>query len=173
MVDFLKISKTDRHQLGHSITSWSYKPQYSMSMIIFVIGVIVAGIVFALTFLRGQMPWLRKIPNTLIYVLLLFLGPLMNIIKSWGRERRYTLYDHGFVTVYKISDASPGEEKVNEWLEFSGCTYNEKGVTLFSSAKFPKRIRLRSTVNVAGIYSICRDRISSVHAQKLQQTSRK
>ncbi|RPI01377.1 MAG: hypothetical protein EHM72_06615 [Calditrichaeota bacterium] len=168
MVDFLKMSKPDRRQLGNSITSWSYKPKYSVSLIVFLVGLVIAGIIFSLTYLRHLAPWLNKIPSSLIYVLLLFIGPLLNIIRGLGRERRYTLYELGLTIDVKVNDASPGEQKVHDWLEFSGCKYDEKGVTLLSSAKIPKRIRLLSSANAAGIYSICRDRISQAHSRKMQ-----
>jgi hypothetical protein len=170
MVDFLKMSKSDRRPMGNSITSWRYKPKYSVSLIVFLAGLVVAGIIFSLTYLRHLAPWLNKIPSSLIYVLLLFIGPLLNILRGLGRERRYTLYEHGLTIDFKVNDASPGEQKTYEWLEFSGCRYDDKGVTLSSSEKIPRRIRLLSTANVVGIYSICRDRISQAHSRKLQSS---
>jgi hypothetical protein len=173
MADSAKISThRDQSSLGTSLTSWVYRSKRSSSFMVYVIGLMGAAVVFVLLYARHFVPLLKEIPDGALYFVVFLIGPLLNLVKSLGRDRQYALYENGFTITVLNKGAAAGENKVGYWADYTQCTYNSNSVTLSSGTPIRGKIRLMISENVSAIYSICRERINIAQAQKLHFSNR-
>lgn len=161
MVDFLKMSeKSSPPELGKALTSWVYRSKRSGAFAGYFLGLVAALAVFLMIYGRHFIPVLEKIPDTLLYVLIFTVGPLIKMIKGLGKDRLYDLYENGFTVTPLAKGAPAGEVKVGYWSSFKSCTYTSNAVILLSGTAFKGSIRLMVNANVVAVYSLCRERIS-------------
>jgi hypothetical protein len=172
MTGFLKASDKDHASFGRVLTSWVYKPQKSKRFLFYILGVVVALGIFLVTYGSRFLPLLEKIPETLLYIVFLALGPLLNLFKSVGKVQEWTLFERGFSVKYSNEGKGTGDEKYVLWEKFKSCTYDSNSVTLLPAQKVGRKIKMRASVNAMEIYSICRERISIAQAQVLHRPNR-
>jgi hypothetical protein len=173
MIDFLKNSGDKDHaSLGRELVSWVYKPKKSNRFLIYILGLLGALIVFAVMYGSRFLPWLEKLPDALIYILFLAIGPLLNYFRSFGKSQQWSLHEYGYRVKYMNEGKGTGDEKINYWHEFSTCTYDANVVTLVPRTRFKSKVKLRTSRNAMEIYSICRERISIAQAARLHRKTR-
>jgi hypothetical protein len=172
MAGFLKASDKDHASLGRVLTSWVYKPKKSKRFIFYILGLVVALGFFFVTYGSRFLSLLEKIPETLLYIVFIALGPLLNLFKSIGKTQEWTLFERGFSVKYTTEGKGTGDEKFVLWEKFISCTYDSDSVTLIPVHKFGRKIKMRASVNAMEIYSICRERISIAQAEVLHRPTR-
>ncbi len=172
MAGFLKASDKDHASFGRVLTSWVYKPQKSKRFLFYIFGLVVALGIFIATYGSRFLPLLEKIPETLLYVVFLALGPLLNLFKSMGKNQEWTLFEHGFSVKYTTEGKAAGDEKFDLWEKYKSCTYDSNSVTLIPAQRFGRKVKMRASVNAMEIYSMCRERISIAQAQVLHRPTR-
>ncbi len=158
--------------LGKVIKSWIYEPPKSNKFVYYIIGLLLLVAIFAVTIGEEILPILKDLPDFFIYALPFIIGPLVSYFKSRGKDHEYTLYEHGFHIRYLKDKKYTGEEEMSKWHDYDKVTYDEKGVKLISNNPAKRNFRIRAQVNVMEIYSICRERISIVQAERLDSKSK-
>lgn len=159
----------DKSSLGKVISSWNYKPPKSNKFLYSVLGVIGAFIIFAVVYGENILPWLKHIPSILIYALIFLLSPLLKYFAGFGKDQFWTLYENGYSVRYEGKNGA-GEEKIGWWKDYSGCSYDSKGVKLIPLSPFRKAVRMKTTANVTEVYSVARERISMTRAHVLEKS---
>jgi len=172
MVNFLKTSDKDHASFGRPLTSWVYKPKKSKRFVIYIVGLVVALGVFSIMYGSQFLPWLKKIPDGVLYVIFLALGPLMNLFRSIGKTQEWALYERGFSLKLTAEGKGMGQERFESWDNFKSCTYDSNSVTLIPVHNFKRKVKMRAAVNAMEIYSICRERISIAQANVLHRSTR-
>lgn len=166
----LKLPQIEKPNLGTSLISWIYKQPRSNKFVYAALAVI-AGLVIALS-VYGQelLPWLKKIPPIAIYLLIFLLSPLVKFLSNLGKDREYQLFTKGFAII-NIGRGGDRSEQFSLWQDYSGCTFQNNQVILQPRTAYRSKIRLFTNNNVMEVYSICRERISIAHAEKVSQSS--
>jgi hypothetical protein len=159
----------DKSALGPSITSWVYKPARSDKFWISAAGVIAALVFFTLQWGDQILPWLKHIPSSMFYIAIFILSPLMKYVTSMGKDEVWTLYENGY-TMARQDKGSLQDERIGYWKDFSGCTYDSKGVKLISANPMRPGTRIKARANLMEVYPIARERIAIAHAQKVSQS---
>lgn len=159
----------DKSALGPSITSWVYKPTKSNKFWISALGVLIALVFFTLQWGDKILPWLKHIPSSLFYVAIFLLSPLLKFLGTLGKDEIWTLYENGF-SMARQEKGALQDERIGFWKDYSGCTYDHKGVKLMSANPMRPGARIKAGFNLMEVYSISRDRIAIAHAQKISQT---
>jgi hypothetical protein len=159
----------DKSSLGTTISSWVYKPAKSDKFWFAALGVIGALAVFVIYWGDKLLPWIKHIPSFLFYVAIFLLSPLIKYLSTMGKDEVWTLYEHGY-SMAKQEKGSLQDERMGFWKDFSGCSYDSKGVKLIPAMPMRPGVRIRASFNVMEVYTIARDRISSAHAQMLNQS---
>ncbi len=172
MADLLKATDKGHTSFGRSITSWVYKPKKSKQFLFYLAGLIVAAGIFMVMYGSRFLPWLEKIPEALLYIVFLALGPLLNLFRSVGKTEEWTLYEHGYSVKYISQGKSIGDEKFDSWQNYKSCTYDSNSVTLIPVQNFRRKVKMHRTDNAMEIYSICRERISIAQAEVLHRPTR-
>ncbi len=172
MANMLKAFAKDHSSYGRVLISWIYKPKKSRQFIFYLLGLIAALGIFAVMYGEQFLPWLKKIPETLIYVIFLALGPLLNLLRSFGKTQEWTLFEHGYSVRYSNEGKTSGEEKHESWEDYKSCTYDADSVTLIPVQTLKRRVKMHAAMNAMEIYSICRERISIAQARVLHRPTR-
>lgn len=172
MANFLKGSANAQTSYGRVLTSWIYKPKKSKQFLFYILGLVAALGVFAAMYGEQFLPWIKKIPDTFIYILFLAAGPLLNLFRSAGKTQEWTLYERGYSVRYTGEGKTSGEEKHESWEEYKSCTYDSESVTLIPVQPYKRKVKMRAAVNAMEIYSICRERISIAQAKVLHRPTR-
>ncbi len=156
------------HDLGKMLTSWIYKPPKSNKFLYYILGVLGALVIFMVYWGKDLLPWIKKIPSMLIYAVVFLITPLVNLLKGMGKDEEWTLYENGFVVVKKQNNTAVSQ-RVGHWRDYSRCSYDKKGVKLYSDVPVQPALRIHVAMNKMEIYAICRERISMAAAQKLDK----
>lgn len=173
MTDLFKTSiEKDRSSLGKLLLSWVYRPKKSNQFIFYILGLLGALALFIVMYGSRFLPWLEKLPDALIYVLFLAIGPVLNLFKSLGKSQEWTLYERGYVVKFINQGKGTGDERFDAWHYYKSCTYDGNSVTLMPAHQLRRKVKMRTTMNAMEIYSICRERISIAQAELLYQSTR-
>ncbi|MBN1482168.1 hypothetical protein EH223_07920 [candidate division KSB1 bacterium] len=173
MADFFKTSiEKDKSSLGRQLVSWVYKPKKSNRFVFYILGLVGALALFIVMYGSRFLPWLEKLPDALIYVLFLAIGPVLNFFKSLGKTQEWTLYERGFVVKYMNQGKGTGDERFEAWHHYKSCTYEGNSVTLLPAHQLKRKVKMRTAMNAIEIYSICRERISIAQAEVLHHQVR-
>lgn len=163
------MQQTNKSQLGNAITTWLYKPPKSNKLLLFIAILIIGLIVFLPAIADSMLPWLKKIPSIVFYLLILMIGPLMKYIGGLSKDQEWTLYQNGYGVVHKVKDKQP-EERIGLWKDYTSCSYDQKSVYLIPENPLKGRVKIPTLVNAVEIYSICRERISMVRSIQLDKS---
>ncbi len=175
MKDFLNKTTGPQERksaLGAEITSWVYKPPKSNRFLFAALGVAGAFIIFMLYYGEQVLPWIKQLPPVLIYIVLFLLSPLLKYLSSLGREQEWSLYSQGYLLRLRGKN-NQREERIGWWHDFLSCTYDSKGVLLIAKNPMRRNVRVNATHNAMEIYTICRERISMIHAERVESLGKK
>jgi hypothetical protein len=159
----------DKSSLGKTISSWVYKPAKSDKFWLAAVGLVVALVVFTINWGDKLLPWIKHIPSFLFYVAIFLLSPLIKYLSTVGKDEVWTLYENGY-SMAKQEKGALQDVRMGYWKDYSGCTYDHKGVKLIPAAPMRPGVRIKASYNVMEVYSIARDRISAAHAEKINQS---
>lgn len=162
----------DRASLGRLLLSWTYTPKRSNRFLLYLLGLLGALFVFVLLYGSHFLPWLERIPDMLIYVLFLAVGPVLNFFRSLGKSQEWTLYEHGFSVKFVNRGKGTGDERVDWWHQYKSCAYDANVVTLVPSRASKRKVKMRTSLSAMEIYSLCRERISIAQTGLLHGDSR-
>ncbi|HPG40637.1 MAG TPA: hypothetical protein PLP19_16085 [bacterium] len=158
--------------LGSFITSWKYSPPRSNKFLFSAIGVIGALIVFGIYYGEQFLPWIKKVPATLIYIALFMLSPILKYISGMGKDQDWTLFRNG----YKQRILQKGkvlEEKTGWWKDYRTCSYDEKSVRLYPRSSLQRSVRIFAPHNKIEVYSICREQITLAQVKEIESDQRR
>jgi len=155
--------------LGKSIISWTYTPKFSDRLWLIVLTVV--GILLAVSVYFGDnfIPWLDRIPDIAIYLVILLIGPVFNYIKSVGKKQHWTLYEYGFAAQYSKGGK---DEKIGYWSDYKTAEYNATRIFLIPVNVWTRRQRIPAAMNAMEIFSICRERIGLAQVTRLHSGRR-
>ncbi len=159
--------------MGKLLMSWVYRAERSRSFIAYLVGLVGAAAIFIIFYARHFVPWLNKVPDMLLYLFVFTIGPLLNVIKMIGRDRRYELYENGFIAVPVAKEKPVGEAKVGYWHDYASCSYTAKSVVLSPDSPWKGKAVLRLNANAAAVYAVCREQINLAQTKRLTSMSRK
>lgn len=154
--------------LGTEITSWVYRPPKSNRFLLAALGVVGTFILFMMYYGEQVLPWIKKLPSVLIYIVLFMLSPLLKYLSNLGREQEWALYSQGYLLRLRGKN-NQREERIGWWRDFASCSYDNKGVLLISKSPMRRNVRLSASHNVMEVYAICRERISMIHTETVER----
>jgi len=157
--------------LGTEIKSWVYKPPKSNKFLYATLGVLGTFVLFMIYYGEQVLPWIKRLPPVLIYIVLFMLSPLLKYLSTLGREQEWALYSQGYLLRLR-SKNNQREERIGWWRDFASCTYDSKGVLLISRSPMRRNVRVAAAHNVMEVYTICRERISRIHAETVERSGR-
>ena len=164
--------KDANNHLGSFIKSWIFTPRTSNRFLFYLIGLLLLAVIFVIRYGTEYLPMIKEIPSVLLYAIPLIIGPIVNYFKTRGKVQEWTLYEQGYVMKYMKHKEYTGEQISGYWTDFSHCTFDEKGVKLISAGPAKRNVRIKAERNVMEIYSVCRERISIVQAERLSDSSK-
>ncbi|MBN1543021.1 hypothetical protein JW992_12845 [candidate division KSB1 bacterium] len=156
--------------LGSEIVSWIYKPVRSNSVLFSILAVILTAAIFLWPMVRDFLPFLQEIPAIFLYLLVLIGAPLLKRLTNKGKNQEWFLFERGYRVRYLAREGA-SEEKYGLWHTFKTCTYDAKGIKLIPENSLASAVRIPVQLNVMGIYTIVRERISMAHADELDKAS--
>lgn len=160
--------------LGKELQSWMYMPQKSNKFLYYILGFVFATVIFLFTYGSHLVPWLKKVPDYAVYIIFLLFGPAVNLMRSMGKNREYSLFENGFIIRYVDKNKNNKKnEQVGYWRDYKSADYSGDQVTLIPSASIRRKIKLKATQNVMQIFSLCRERISIAQTENLQLLMRR
>jgi len=159
--------------LGKELQSWVYRSQKSNKFLYYIGGLVFAGILFLFTYGRQFLPWIKKAPDYAIYIIFLLFGPALNLMRSMGKDREYTLFENGFVIRFFDKNKSAKNEQIGFWRDYKGADYNGEQVTLIPSSSARRKVKIKAAQNVMQVFSLCRERISIAQTENLQMLMRR
>ncbi len=161
----------EQKNLGSVITSWLYKPKKSKKFLFYILGLLVSIAVFLFFYGEQLLPWIKKIPAIVLYLLFFIITPVIKFFSSKSMDQQWVLYTKGFVVQY-ISNRGDQSQKTGFWSDFTRCTYDKNYVILEPQSRFQKKIKIPTNLNLMEIYAICRERTSIAQAEKLDKSVR-
>ena len=154
-------------QLGKEIITWQHKKSKSNKFLVAAIGLIIALVIFTIFYGPRLLPWLKSVATWIQYLVIISLTPLIKYVSSLGRDRRWSLYENGYL-MQLVHQGKIIQQKMGFWKDYTKCEYDQKGVILIPRISFRGKIRINTTTNRMEVYSIVRERISMAHAESLQ-----
>jgi len=161
-----KLDREYNERLGKVVISWLHKQPRSNKFLFAAFGVLGALIVFTIFYGPKLLPWLKSVSSWVQYLALLLLTPLFKYVSSLGKDKMWTIYEHGFL-VRLTHEGKILQQRMGMWSDYSGCTYDNKGVRLIPKMGLRRSMRMECTTNRMEVYSICRERISVANAISL------
>jgi hypothetical protein len=157
--------------LGETIISWVYKPRKSNKFLYAAGGVVIGLVIAVLLYGEELVPWLKKVPSFLLYLVLIGLSPLLKGLSGLGKTQEWTLGKKGFAVSIIDKGKSSQVSKAGYWKDYKNCRYDKKGVKLIPVIPMRPSMRIYATNNIMEVYSICRERISMSQAEQLDKSS--
>lgn len=161
-----RLEEEIHEHLGKMILSWVHKQPKSNKFLFAALGVIGALFVFTIFYGPKLLPWLKSVATWIQYLALLILVPLFKYFSSLGKDQMWNLYEHGYL-LRLTHEGRILQQKIGFWKNYSGCTYDSKGVRLIPRMGLRGSVKLNCTTNRMTVYSICRERISIANALSL------
>lgn len=157
--------------LGNVISTWKYKPPKSNKFLFTAIAVLGGLLITAFYYFEHLIPFLKRIPGYLIYLLIFLISPFLKYITGKSKDQMWTIYENGYSVVYE-TQAGSGEEVIGYWRDFATCTYDSSGVKLIPHSMLRRAVKIPTIGNVTEVYAIARERISMANAQRLEKAVR-
>ncbi len=159
--------------LGKPLMSWMYKPKKSNKFLFYLLGLLGAAVIFFLAYGSDWLPWLRKVPEYAVYILFLVFGPVVNFLRSKGKDQEWTLYEYGFVVRYLGQNKSGAAGSAGYWRDYKSAIYSSNKVILIPVSSTRRKIKIPVDRNVIPVYSLCRERVSIAQSAALQGKMRR
>lgn len=163
--------RDNKTALGSEITSWLYKPPKSNRFLYATLGVLASLVLFMIYYGQQVLPWIKRIPAVVLYLLIFLISPVLKYLSGLGREEEWVLYGEGYLVRIRGKN-NQREERYGWWRDYSSCSYDARGVILVPRNALRRNVRVFANRNTMEIYSICRERISVIHAQEIEASAK-
>jgi hypothetical protein len=163
--------RDDDLHLGKTIISWVYTPRKSNKFLYAAAGVVLGLIVAVILYGEELLPWLKKVPSILIYLVLVGLSPLLKELSGRRKSQEWILAANGFAVKMFDKGKASQVSRAGYWPDYKSCRYDKKGVKLLPLIPLRPSVRIYASNNIMEVYSICRERISMAQAVRLDKSS--